>query len=94
MAGPPIFLRSTSAGTAPWIEIALAISPAYGSFYTGIVASIYLPAAFMVRTRAADRGRPARQGDRGIGRLKEKRNRLQRLRDLRPRLLARSGPGE
>jgi hypothetical protein len=33
-------------------EIALAVSTAYGSFFTGILASIYLPVAFVLRSRA------------------------------------------
>jgi hypothetical protein len=34
-------------------EIALAVSTAYGSFYTAILASIYLPTAFILRSRAS-----------------------------------------
>jgi hypothetical protein len=34
-------------------EIALAVSTAYGSFYTAILASLYLPAAFILRSRAS-----------------------------------------
>ncbi len=33
-------------------EIALAVSTAYGSFYTAILASVYLPTAFVLRSRA------------------------------------------
>ena len=34
-------------------EIALNVSTAYGAFYTGILASIYLPTAFLLRSLAA-----------------------------------------
>ena len=33
-------------------EIALNVSTAYGAFFTGILASIYLPTAFVLRSRA------------------------------------------
>lgn len=34
-------------------QIALAVSTAYGAFYTGILASLYLPTAFLLRSRAS-----------------------------------------
>ncbi|HZF14589.1 MAG TPA: hypothetical protein VE046_01475 [Steroidobacteraceae bacterium] len=34
-------------------QIALAVSTAYGAFYTGILASLYLPTAFLLRLRAS-----------------------------------------
>lgn len=33
-------------------DIALAVSTAYGAFFTGVLASIYLPTAFLLRARA------------------------------------------
>ncbi len=37
-------------------EIALAVSTAYGAFFTGILACLYLPTAFLLRTRAGRAG--------------------------------------